>query len=210
MMAGPRHVQYLVLPDPTHPYLLARVRWPDVCQAISPVRPDWQDDPGLFDLPYNTSSTSVTREHAAMIAAEWDAYLPPDDGAGAFVSPLMRRMPADWSNLTRAEKRAWSIDLLKTPRRDARPRFAVLRWWRRAPRVRPAYEPFEMPAPRPVFDVAAPVVAAPRDEAVTVFLDEEAVNITGGWFDGNVVSIRRDNEIDLTEADDVPTAADDA
>lgn len=182
MMAGPRHVQYLVLPDPTHPYLLARVRWPDVCQAISPVRPDWQDDPGLFDLPYNTSSTSVTREHAAMIAAEWDAYLPPDDGAGAFVSPLMRRMPADWSNLTRAEKRAWSIDLLKTPRRDARPRFAVLRWWRRAP----------------------------RDEAVTVFLDEEAVNITGGWFDGNVVSIRRDNEIDLTEADDVPTAADDA
>lgn len=28
-------VQYLVLPNSTNPFLLARVRWPDVAEAIS-------------------------------------------------------------------------------------------------------------------------------------------------------------------------------
>src|ERR1700722_10346246 len=39
-------VQYLVLGDRTDPYLLARVRWPDIAQAISAGCPDWQDDLG--------------------------------------------------------------------------------------------------------------------------------------------------------------------
>ena len=49
-------VQYLVLPDSVNPYLLARVRWPDVAQAISPELPHWQYDPGLFDLPYDPAA----------------------------------------------------------------------------------------------------------------------------------------------------------
>ena len=53
-------VKYLVLSDGMNPYLLARVRWPDVAQAISAERPDWQYDPGLFDLPYDPSSATVT------------------------------------------------------------------------------------------------------------------------------------------------------
>ena len=68
-------VQYLVLPDVSNPWLLARVRWPDVFQAISPARRDWQTDPGLFDLPYDPSSAAVTLDEAvgvsgrAMLAA---------------------------------------------------------------------------------------------------------------------------------------------
>jgi hypothetical protein len=145
MSAELRDVQYLVLPDADNPYLLARVRWPDVCQAISPVRPYWQDDPGLFDLPYDASSTPVTFEQAKAIAAAWDARLP-SAGAGPVSGPsLVRRMPADWSNLSRAEQRAWSIDGLTTDddrapvaqnghvRRGARSRRRRRAWvtWRR-------------------------------------------------------------------------------
>jgi hypothetical protein len=119
MMAGKRDVQYLVLPDATNPHLLARVRWPDVFQAISAARPDWQDDFGLFDLPYDPNSSAVTIDQAAAIAAEWGAHLPSDEAAPASEPPLMRRMPADWSNLSRAEKRAWSIELMKTGKRAA-------------------------------------------------------------------------------------------
>jgi hypothetical protein len=110
LSASTNEVQYLVLPDPENPYLLARVRWPDVFQAISPVRPDWQDDPGLFDLPYSSCSWPITSERAAAIAVEWGGRLPADDDPGTPRRALMRRMPADWSNLSRAERRAWSIE----------------------------------------------------------------------------------------------------
>jgi hypothetical protein len=108
--AGTGEVQYLVLPDATNPYLLARVRWPDVFEAISPVRPDWQDDPGLFDLPYDPSSTRVTSDEAAAIAADWGAQLPSDETGQSAKVALVRRMPANWSDLSRAERRAWSIE----------------------------------------------------------------------------------------------------
>jgi hypothetical protein len=111
--AGTGEVQYLVLPDAANPHLLARVRWPDVFQAISPVRPDWQDDLGLFDLPHDPTSTRVTRERAATIATEWGAQIPSDDAGTTPTSALIRRMPANWSDLSRAEKRAWSIESMK-------------------------------------------------------------------------------------------------
>jgi len=115
-----REIQYLVLPDPTEPFLLARVRWPDVCQAISPVRPDWQDDPGLFDLPYAPTSTTVTSEEAAQLAAEWGARLPSDEEDQTSGPSLIRRMPSDWSNLSTAERRAWSIAAGRSPARHAK------------------------------------------------------------------------------------------
>jgi hypothetical protein len=101
-------VKYLVLPDVQNPWLLARVRWPDVFQAISPARPYWQSDPGLFDLPYDPSGVPISAERAEAIAAEWGATLPAE-GEGSVGPSLIRRMPANWSRLTPAEKRAWSI-----------------------------------------------------------------------------------------------------
>jgi hypothetical protein len=157
MMAGADEVQYLVLPDFEDPYLLARVRWPDVFQAISPVRPDWQDDPGLFDLPYSPSSTAVTFEQATVIAAEWGAELPNGEETELPRRALMRRMPADWSNLSRAEKRAWSIEFAK-PGKPAAARGELAEdpevatsaprrgWWRRRRQdVTPSLEQSEVP-----------------------------------------------------------------
>jgi hypothetical protein len=134
-------VQYLVLPDGRNPYLLARVRWPDVAQAISAGRPDWQDDPGLFDLPYDPSSATVTLAQAASIAASWGANLHSDPADSA--TPLIRRMPANWSNLVPAEKRAWSLEFIAGRNASASHagRFrSLLRTFDRSSR-RPALEP---------------------------------------------------------------------
>ena len=131
-MSEAMDVQYLVLPDKANPYLLAQVRWPDVSLAISAARPDWQDDPGLFDLPNHPSSATVTRDEAATIAATWGAQLAFD--AAAARSTLIRRMPADWSALTPAEKRAWSLDAADSRlRADSTPSKAGFRAFLTAP-----------------------------------------------------------------------------
>ena len=111
-MADTRDIAYLVLPDATNPALLARVRWPDVFQAMSPARPYWQDDPGLFDLPYDPNSTPLSSAEAAALAAEWGGRLVSDD-TDTSVRSLIRRMPANWSNLSPAEIGAWSIEFAK-------------------------------------------------------------------------------------------------
>jgi hypothetical protein len=120
---GHAELQYVVLPDVDNPALLARVRWPDVCQAMSHGRPVWQDDLGLFDLPYAPNSAVVTVQQAVAIAAAWGVRLdpnePPKPGAA-----LMRRMPPDWTDLSPAERRAWALDAngsdaSSTARRDA-------------------------------------------------------------------------------------------
>ncbi len=110
-------VQYLVLPDSADPYLLARVRWPDVAQAISAGCPDWLEDVGLFDLPTDPSSTPVTLAQATAIAAKWGAQIPSDATVRGVGPALIRRMPANWSNLTPAEKRAWSLESVIAKRR---------------------------------------------------------------------------------------------
>ncbi len=153
-MAGTREVQYLVLPDSTNPYLLARVRWPDICQAMSPVRPDWQEDPGLFDLPYDPCGTPVTFEQAAAIAAEWGTHFPREERAGTAVPSLMRRMPANWSNLSRAERNAWSLEYLKTRKRAAAEARPPRRRWRRR-QASPWFEPVQPPQDEPVLDLTA-------------------------------------------------------
>jgi hypothetical protein len=119
-MRDRRHVRpiaYLVLPNAETPFLLARVRWPDVYQAISAVRTDWQDDPGLFDLPYSPASAHISYEQAVEIAEEWGAELPSEDAEQEFGPSLIRRMPSDWSSLSTAERRAWSIEIEKPARR---------------------------------------------------------------------------------------------
>lgn len=112
----PRPIKYVVLPNAETPFLLARVRWPDVYQAISPVRPDWQDDPGLFDLPYAPASVAVSYEEASRIAEEWGAEIPAEEGDPEVGPTLIRRMPSNWSSLSTAERRAWSIEIDKSAR----------------------------------------------------------------------------------------------
>lgn len=106
-MSDESDIKYLVLPDSANPYLLARVRWPDLAQAISVGRPFWQDDYGLFDLPYDPSSRTVTEYEAAQIASGWGCSLRFDEAEPV---ALIRRMPATWSDMTPADMRAWALE----------------------------------------------------------------------------------------------------
>ena len=112
-------VRYLVLADRAVPYLLARVRWPDVAQAISAASPDWIEDPGLFDLPYDPSAVTVSFPQAASVAAGWGTQLHPEvaENAPAYI----RRMPADWSAMSPSELRTWGIEPLGRRRAPASP-----------------------------------------------------------------------------------------
>jgi hypothetical protein len=104
----PGDVAYLVLVDRAVPYLLAKVRWPYVAQAISANYCDWLEDPGLFDLPYNRSAVWVSSTQAASVAAGWGGQINagPAEGAPRFI----RRMPANWSDLSPVERQAWGIE----------------------------------------------------------------------------------------------------
>jgi hypothetical protein len=117
-------VKYLVLTDRAVPYLLARVRWPDVAQAMSARTPDWLDDQGLFDLPYDPGAVMVSFPQAASVAAGWDRQL--QHGTAQGVPSYIRRMPANWSDLSPSERRAWGIESVGTrrsvTRRGRRPR----------------------------------------------------------------------------------------
>ena len=176
-------MQYLVLPDITDPYLLARVRWPDVCQAISVGRPVWQDDPGLFDLPYEPSSTPVTLSEAITIAARWGVRLGAEETTIASEALLIRRMPANWSNLSPAEKRAWSIEFVN-PRRGAgvstddgvtAPASRSPRGrWRRRGRA-------DAPAPQPVAVESAPITREAPVGGRAHAIRPDRVNGTRPW-----------------------------
>jgi hypothetical protein len=107
-MPDPDEVTYLVLAERSVPYLLARVRWPDVAQAISANSPDWLNDTGLFDLPYDPSAVTVSFPQAASVAAGWGRQLGP--GVAGGVPAFIRRMPANWSHLSPAERHAWGIE----------------------------------------------------------------------------------------------------
>jgi hypothetical protein len=104
-------VQYYALPDNRSPYLLAAVRWPTISQAISAASPEWQEDPGLFDVPYSGHCVKLTPAQAAQVASHWGARLPSDAQWEAGTT-LIRRMPSDWSVLAPAEKRAWALELV--------------------------------------------------------------------------------------------------
>jgi hypothetical protein len=133
MNPGPRDIVYLALPDAVRPYLLARVRWPDVAQAVTVECAVWQEDPGLFDLPYHPYSVRLTHDEAADIARTWGVDIA-DDGAAPEPGPLViRRMPSNWGMLAPAERRAWGLDLAVLTS-SAGPRSAGLgaRWAGRA------------------------------------------------------------------------------
>ena len=97
-MPGTGEVRYLVLAECGAPYLIARVRWPDVAQALSAASRDWIEDPGLFDLPYDPCAITVSFPQAAAVAAGWGARLHSDPGGGRRV----RVHPAHAGELVRS------------------------------------------------------------------------------------------------------------
>ncbi len=111
-------VKYLVLAERAVPYLLARVRWPDIAQAITVGSPDWLNDMGLFDLPYDLSAVPVSYTQAASVAAGWGGQLRADPAHGA--QSFIRRMPANWSNLSPVERRAYGIESVGRRRPSSR------------------------------------------------------------------------------------------
>jgi len=132
---GNDEIRYLVLADRAVPYLLARVRWPDVAQAISAGYPDWLDDIGLFDLPYDPNAVPVSFTQAASVAAGWGRKLSTEPAANA--PSFIRRMPANWSDMTPGERRAFGLE--PTSRR----RLSV----RRLRRIRASQAALSAPAP---------------------------------------------------------------
>ncbi|HEX3714537.1 MAG TPA: PilZ domain-containing protein [Trebonia sp.] len=133
--AGAGEVRYLVLADHATPYLLARVRWPDVAQAISARCPDWLDDIGLLDLPYEPSAVAVSFTQAASVAAAWGRQLREDPAVNA--PTFIRRMPANWSDMTPGERRAFGLESAARPGVSAR----------RLRRVRASQAPAGAPVP---------------------------------------------------------------
>ena len=119
-------VTYLVLADRAAPYLLARVRWPDIAQAITVGSPDWLDDPGLFDLPYDPSAVRVSFTQATSIAAGWGRQLRDEAAEGA--PSFVRRMPANWSKLVagRAADLGRRVPWKTAPLGSARPSSAIV------------------------------------------------------------------------------------
>jgi len=115
---GPGEITYLVLTDRAAPYLLARVRWPDVAQAITVGSPDWLDDPGLFDLPYHQGAVKVSFAQATSVAAGWGRQLSAEPAEG--VPSFIRRMPANWSDLSPVERRAYGLESVGRKRVSSR------------------------------------------------------------------------------------------
>jgi hypothetical protein len=109
---------YLVLADRAVPYLLARVRWPDVAQATSLSNPDWIHDTGLFDLPYDPSAVTVSFTQAASVATSWGRQLHFE--AAQDMPSYIRRMPANWSDLSASERHVWGIEFVGRRRAPAR------------------------------------------------------------------------------------------
>ena len=118
MIPDAGELKYLVLTDRAAPYLLARVRWPDVAQAITVGSPDWLEDPGLFDLPYEPSAVQLSFTQAASVAAGWGRQLRAEPAEG--IPSFIRRMPANWSDLSPVERRAWGLESVGRRRVSAR------------------------------------------------------------------------------------------
>jgi hypothetical protein len=122
-MPNSSEIRYFVLTDSAVPYLLARVRWPDVAQATSAALPDWLDDRGLFDLPYDRSSVAISFEQAVSVAAGWGRQLSAEPAD--HVPSYIRRIPANWSDLSPSERRAWGLENVGRRRIPARHRAVV-------------------------------------------------------------------------------------
>ena len=68
-------ITYIVEPDAKNPWLLARVRFPDLCEAIGPKRPEWTHSLDFMDLVHGSDGEIVTEDEARKLAESWGATL---------------------------------------------------------------------------------------------------------------------------------------
>jgi hypothetical protein len=126
LLRDTREMSYLVLTDRAVPYLLARLRWPDVAQAMTVSSPQWLEDPGLFDLHYDSGAVNLSFSQAASVAAGWGTQL----RAGAAEGPINRRMSSSLLEKSRGNGHAWSVGFVRRRRGSSR----------RVPRLQPVGE----------------------------------------------------------------------
>lgn len=68
-------ITYIVEPSFDNPVLLARLRFPDLSEAISKANTTWKHSPALMDLMHGSDGEVVTEAEARKIAASWGALL---------------------------------------------------------------------------------------------------------------------------------------
>jgi len=61
------------------PYILARLRWPDLAESISPHNPEWTTQRSMFYMLYDSSGEWVSEEYAREFAESWGATWPQSD-----------------------------------------------------------------------------------------------------------------------------------
>lgn len=61
------------------PYVLARLRWPDLAECISPKYPEWRTHRRMFYMLYDSSGEIVSEEYARKLADQWGAVWPESD-----------------------------------------------------------------------------------------------------------------------------------
>lgn len=61
------------------PYVLARLRWPDLAETISPHNPEWTTQRSAFAMLYDSSGELVSEEVARKLADRWGATWPESD-----------------------------------------------------------------------------------------------------------------------------------
>jgi hypothetical protein len=114
-VAQPEAVRYLALPDKIRPRALARIRWPDLAQAMTAAHPVWKDDPALFDLLHSHAATPITAAQATKIASSWGASLNHETQADSTVR-LSDKQPRYWKERKlRPDSTTWGGDGTEPP-----------------------------------------------------------------------------------------------
>ena len=69
-------VKYFTEASPDMPWLLARVRWPDIAQVVTKADPVWRDDKDALRYLWDSDGAITTPDEAARIAHAWGVTLP--------------------------------------------------------------------------------------------------------------------------------------
>ena len=90
-------VKYAVERAAGVPYMLVRLRWPDIAESINPHDVTWKPDYALFDKLYNSDGELISAGDALRLAQSWGGTLP-DDGA--------KGVMAKWGDSWQTQERA--------------------------------------------------------------------------------------------------------
>lgn len=98
-----------------NPYLLARLRWPDIAEAVSPHDRLWTTNWHLFNMLYESTGEWVGEDYARELALSWGASFDA-------VRAVLAKPPKAPNQMTPDELRTWAEGVaagLKPPPVDA-------------------------------------------------------------------------------------------